>query len=152
MENPTVLERRTLCFSSYKLKVKLSWLGARERKRAFSVPFILPKSAYTFRIYILLHIKKHYFIHFCYLFLKSSKVSSVSSLNAEGKGYNKTQLEASLYLSKDIATTPENIKMEPLTIVVKLAILDVCEVSWLRLCRMFYKISWERSRLYLCEV
>ena len=45
MENPTVLERRTLCFSSCKnrkLKVKLWWVGARERnKRAFFVPFIL---------------------------------------------------------------------------------------------------------------
>ena len=28
---------------------------------------------YTFRIYILLHIKKHYFTYFCCLFLKSSK-------------------------------------------------------------------------------
>ena len=33
---------------------------------------------YTFRIYILLLIKKHYFIHFCCLFLKSSKAFSVS--------------------------------------------------------------------------
>ena len=32
---------------------------------------------YTFRIYILLHIKKHYFIHFCCLFLKLSKAFSV---------------------------------------------------------------------------
>ena len=32
---------------------------------------------YTFRIYILLQIKKRYFIHFCCLFLKSSKVLSV---------------------------------------------------------------------------
>ena len=30
-------------------------------------------------IYILLHIKKHYFIHFCCLPLKSSKTLSVSS-------------------------------------------------------------------------
>ena len=40
----TVLERRTLFVSSYKkrkLKVKLWWVGARERnKRAFFVPFI----------------------------------------------------------------------------------------------------------------
>ena len=32
---------------------------------------------YIFRIYILLYIKKHYFIHCC-LFLKSSKAFSVS--------------------------------------------------------------------------
>ena len=40
----TVLERRTLCFSLYKnckLKIKLWWVGARERKkRSFFVPFI----------------------------------------------------------------------------------------------------------------
>ena len=79
----TVLERRTLCFSSYKnrkLKVKLWWVEARERKkRAFFALFILPEGIfltfvfylnvkcieYTFRIYILfLRIKKHYFIHF----------------------------------------------------------------------------------------
>ena len=33
---------------------------------------------YTFRIYILFHIKKHYFIHSSCLFLKSSKSFSVS--------------------------------------------------------------------------
>ena len=33
---------------------------------------------YSFRIYILLHIKRHYFIHFWCLFLKSSKAFSVS--------------------------------------------------------------------------
>ena len=80
----TVLERRTLCFSSFKnrrLKVKLWWAGARERKkRAFFVPFILSEEKffnicvlsqcieYTFRIYILFHIKKHYFIHFLLVF------------------------------------------------------------------------------------
>ena len=41
----TVLERQTLCFSSYKnrnLEVKVWWVGARERKkRVFFVPFIL---------------------------------------------------------------------------------------------------------------
>ena len=40
-----VLERRTLCFNAYrnrKLKVKLWWIGVRERKkRAFFLPFIL---------------------------------------------------------------------------------------------------------------
>ena len=43
----TILERRTLCSSSYKnhkLKVKLWWAGFLERKkRAFFVPFILSK-------------------------------------------------------------------------------------------------------------
>ena len=32
---------------------------------------------YTFRIHILLHIKKHYFIHICCLFLKSLKAFNV---------------------------------------------------------------------------
>ena len=47
MENEkshTVIERQTLRFSSYKnriLKVKLWWFGAREKKRAFFVRFIL---------------------------------------------------------------------------------------------------------------
>ena len=46
MENPnTAAERWTLCFSSYKnckLKLKLRWVGACERKkRAFFVPLIL---------------------------------------------------------------------------------------------------------------
>ena len=43
----TVLKRQTLCFSSYKnhkLKVKLWWVGAHERRtRAFFVLFILSK-------------------------------------------------------------------------------------------------------------
>ena len=46
MEN-TLLERRTLCFTSYKnreLRVKLCWVGAYERKkRAFFVSFVLSK-------------------------------------------------------------------------------------------------------------
>ena len=33
---------------------------------------------YTFRIYMLLHIKKHYFIYFCCLFLKLLKAFSAS--------------------------------------------------------------------------
>ena len=70
----TVLERRTLRFSSYKnriLKVKLWWVGARkEKKRTFFVSLILSEETcfnicvlsqcvlieYTFRIFILLHI------------------------------------------------------------------------------------------------
>ena len=78
----TVLERRTMCLSSFKnrkLKVKLLWVGARERrKKAFFVPLILSEGnfltfvfyfnvwciKYIFRIYILLHNKKDYFKHF----------------------------------------------------------------------------------------
>ena len=92
MENPThSLERRTLCFSSYKnrtLKVKLWWVGARERKKmAFFVLFILCKGNF-FNICVLsqcvvywIHFQNiHTFTYekpsfhtlFC-LFLKSSK-------------------------------------------------------------------------------
>ena len=62
----TVLERQTLCFSSYKnrkLKVKLWWVGARERKkRAFFVPFILSEGIF-FNICVLSQCIV-YWIHF----------------------------------------------------------------------------------------
>ena len=85
MENPRHSFRETiLVVSSYKsrkLKRKLWWIGARKRKkRTFFVPFILSEWNF-FRIcvlYTLLHIKKHIFINFCCLFLKSSKAFSVS--------------------------------------------------------------------------
>ena len=85
-----------MCFSSYrnrKLKVKLWRVASLQKKkegifctvyfvwREFcqDLCFILMYNIeYTFRIYILLHIKKHYFIHFCCLLLKSSKAFSVS--------------------------------------------------------------------------
>ena len=55
----TVLERRTLCFSSYKnhkFERKLWWAGALERKtRAFFVPFILCKRIF-FNICVLSHV------------------------------------------------------------------------------------------------
>ena len=54
--NLVLLERPTLCFSSNKnrkLKVKLWWVGASERKkRAFLVPFILSEGNF-FKIYVL---------------------------------------------------------------------------------------------------
>ena len=90
-----VLERRTLCFSSYKnhkLKVKLSQSSRRKKegifctvyfvRRKFFLTFVFYLNVqcieYTFRIYILLHIKNCYFIHFSCLFLKSSKAFNVS--------------------------------------------------------------------------
>ena len=92
IENP----RGTLCFSSYKnrkLKVKLLWVGAREKKkRAFFVPFLLSEGNF-FNICVLSQCIV-YWIHFqnihtftyqktllhtlFYLFLKSSKAFSVS--------------------------------------------------------------------------
>ena len=60
------LQRRILCFSSYKnrkLKVKLWWVGARERKKmAFFVPFILSERK-LFKIRVLSQYIV-YWIHF----------------------------------------------------------------------------------------
>ena len=96
IENPTHSFRETkLGFSSYKnrkLKVKLQWVRAREKKESILSRLFCPKEIFltfviylnayyvefTFRKYILWQIKKHYFIHFCCLFLKSSKAFSVS--------------------------------------------------------------------------
>ena len=103
----TVLERRALCFSSLKhrkLKVKLWWAGARQRKKVYFVPFINSKRNFFnicvlaqcivywihfqniyICVYIYMYIynftyqqKKHYFIHFSYLLSKLSKALSVS--------------------------------------------------------------------------
>ena len=74
-----------------KSKTAMSW-SSPTKKKAFFVPFILSKGnflrfvfylsvqciEYTFRIYILLHLKKYYFIHFCCLFPKKTKAFSVS--------------------------------------------------------------------------
>ena len=64
---------------------------AKETRGHFSVQFVLLEGIflnlfylissvlhYAFKIQILLHMKKHHFIHFCCLFLKSSKSFSVS--------------------------------------------------------------------------
>ena len=79
MENPTHnLQRRTLCFSfkNCESKVKvwwMSWSSRKKKKRAFFVPLIFITFVFyhnvlcieqTFWIYVLLHIKNHYFIHF----------------------------------------------------------------------------------------
>ena len=86
----TVLERRTMCFSSYKnrkLKVKLWWVGACERKKTtFFVPLILSEVFLTFVflshcIVYWIHFQNihtfTYYALFC-LFLKSSKAFSAS--------------------------------------------------------------------------
>ena len=97
MENPhIVLERLTLCFSWYKnrqLKKNCDEMElAKEKRGHFLYCLFWPKEIcfkfvsilnvkcieYTSRIYILLLIKKHYSIHFCCLFLKSSKAFSIS--------------------------------------------------------------------------
>ena len=102
----TILEKLTLSLSSYKnrkLKVKLRCVEVcKIIKTSFLHRLFCPMGIFltflfqlpvqciecTFRIYIFLHIKKHYVIHFCCLFLKSSKAFSVSlkvyiDMNAE---------------------------------------------------------------------
>ena len=65
MENPThrVLERRTLCsYKNHRSKVKLWWVGARERKkRTFFVHFVLSEGNF-FKICFISCIV--YWIHF----------------------------------------------------------------------------------------
>ena len=98
MDNPhTVLERLTLCFSWYKnrqlKKTVMKWSPQKKREGIFYTVYFVQRKIflnlcllslyvkcieYTFRICILLLIKKHYFIHFCSLFLKSPKAFSVS--------------------------------------------------------------------------
>ena len=76
IEHPTHSFRETnLVLQSIKIKNKtvMSW-SSRNKTTAFFLSFILLKGHFlalgfyltenTFRIYILLHIKKHYFIHF----------------------------------------------------------------------------------------
>ena len=64
----TVLHRQTLCFSSYKnrkLKAKLFWAGARERKkRAFFVPFILSGRFFSASAFCVLNTLSEY-TYFC---------------------------------------------------------------------------------------
>ena len=82
MENLTHAFRETnLVFQliqepQIKSKTVMSWCSGK-KIRKFVFYLIVLCIEYTFRIYILLHIKEHYFIPFC-LFLKSSKTFSVS--------------------------------------------------------------------------
>ena len=106
-----VLERRTLYFSSYKtrkLKVKLWWVGARERKkRTFFIPFILSEGNF-FKVYVLsqcivywIHIQNiHTLIYqktllrtlFC-LFWKSAKAFIAFLRILAGKKHPKIKLQ-----------------------------------------------------------
>ena len=92
----TVLERWTMRFSSYRnceLKVKVWWVGARERKNRIFCNVYLLRIIFFFNfffisMYIVLNklsegmytftYQKFYFIHFCCLFLKLSKTFSAS--------------------------------------------------------------------------
>ena len=61
----------------------MSWSSRKKKEGIFcNVYFVRNKFfnsiGYTFRIYVLLHIKNHYFIPFCCLFLKSLKAFGVS--------------------------------------------------------------------------
>ena len=93
----TIFERGTLCFSSYNNRQLQLKLFAKEKRGPSLYHLFCPKELffytcvsffylylnvwcieYFFRMYILLHIKKYYFIHLCCLFLNSSKAFSVS--------------------------------------------------------------------------
>ena len=78
-----------LC-KNHELKLKLWWVGARKRKefifcniflsrgKIFKICVLTQCIVYWINLYILLHIKKHYFNHLCCLFSKSLKAFSVS--------------------------------------------------------------------------
>ena len=89
----TTLERRTLSFSSYKnreTKVKLWWVGPRERKKRLLYRLLCSKEIFLTLCFILMYSvlntlseytyfyisKKLYFVHFSLLVLTSSSVSS----------------------------------------------------------------------------
>ena len=56
---------------------------------------------WTFRIYTLLHIKKHYFIHLCCLFLKSSKAFNVSLILLNCKFFLHSSYQKACFYSLD---------------------------------------------------
>ena len=75
--------------SQIKSKNVMSWSSRKKKECIFETLFFLTFVfylnvqciEYTFRICIFLQIKKHYFIHFCSLFLKSLKAFIVSLIN-----------------------------------------------------------------------
>ena len=78
MENPThtLRERRTLCFSSYnncKLKVKLWWARAQERKKSTFVWRVILSLMYSIlnkiSKYILFYISQNHFTSYTFLLL-----------------------------------------------------------------------------------
>ena len=122
MEIPhAVLERQTLCFSSYKnhkLKVKLRWLGTHGwKKKAFFVPFILSEGN-LFNRFILsqcvvygIHFQDIYTFTYqtllstrFWLFLKSSKAFRVS-LITNSNGYIKDD-KYIFFIKVDAANVP----------------------------------------------
>ena len=67
MENPTILERQSLCFSSYKnrkLKLKLWWVGARKRKKKefFCTVYFVRRKLFNHMCFISMY--SVYWIHF----------------------------------------------------------------------------------------
>ena len=76
----TVLERWIMCVSSYKnceLKVKLSWVGARERKKSgFFVTFDLSEGDF-FKICVLSHCVLHWInFQYIYTFVYQKKITN----------------------------------------------------------------------------
>ena len=111
LENPTLSFREAnlvlqLIWES-QIKTVMSWSLWKKIESIFSTVYFvwrelfvfyfnLQPTEYTFSICILLHIKKHYFIHFCCLFLKPSKAFSVSL--SKVSVFNKIVLDSELYI------------------------------------------------------
>ena len=84
--------------SQIKSKTVMSW-SSRKKKKAFLYRLFCPKEIFltfvfhlnvqctkqTFRIYILLHIKKHYFIHFLLVFKITENLKFILSLYLQYK-------------------------------------------------------------------
>ena len=106
---------RILCFRSYKnrkIEAKLWEVGAHQRKkRSFFVPFVLFQGIflalmfylnawcieYTFRIYILLHIKKHYFIHSLLVFKIVKSLQCILTMQDEiSSQFNKLKFQTAI--------------------------------------------------------
>ena len=123
----TVLERRTLSFSSYKnlkLKIKFWWLGARKRKkRAIFVLFILSKGNHfltyffismysvinTLSEYTYFYVSKNITSYIFCLFLKSPKAFSVFLIwKASQKSFSETLYESSFGTRCNLAFLPDN--------------------------------------------
>ena len=93
LENPTYSFRETnLVLQRNKSKTVMSWSSRKKKEDNFCTVYFVRKEFFfnicvlsqcivyriPFQIYIRLHIKKHYFVNFCCLFLKLLKAFSVS--------------------------------------------------------------------------
>ena len=111
MENPTRSFRdknlvlQLVWESRIKSKSVMSWSSQKKKECIFRNVYFVRKiffkhlfylniyrTEWTFRIYILSHIKKQYLIHFCYLVLKLPKVFGASLRMLTGKKHRQIKL------------------------------------------------------------